>query len=158
MLSLLLAAVAAATFVNQPPVVPPTTQAPESGSYIGMAYVPSADGSGCVLAADSNVIAEVSFGGLSGKTLWIRYPYAASNGTVASVQTLTLTGGLGSVTPNGTFTWTGSGTHTWDVSGTFTANVTEVGTHAFMITVVETFTDCTETQSLSLARVGVDNN
>jgi hypothetical protein len=157
MFDLLFAGAIAATFANQP-VTPPTVEPPDSGTYIGLSYVPSADGNGCVMGSGSQVIAEVSFGGLSGKTLFIRYPYSSSNGALVSVQTVTLTSGLGTLSPSGTFTWTGTGAYTWDVSGSYSATITEVGTHAFILNVTSTYTNCTETQSLSLARTGTDNN
>ena len=157
MLNFVLAAVTAATFANQS-IVTPTTEAPDAGTYVGMAYVSSADGTGCVMGSGSQVFAEVSFGGLSGKTMFIRFPYSGSNGAVASVETMTVTGGRGSLSPSGTLTWVGTGAYNWNVSGTFTTSITEVGTHAFLLNVTDTYPNCTETQSLSLARTGTDNN
>jgi len=162
MLGYLLTAVAAATFANsspanQPQVEPPTV-APISGSYFAMDYVPSTEGSGCVVASGSQLLSEVSYGGVKGKTFFIKSPYSASNGQVVSIQILTVTSGLGSLAPSGTLEWTGYGSANWSVSGTFTAAITEVGTHAFMLSLSETFGDCTEKQELSLVRMAVDND
>ena len=156
----LLAVVALAMFANQSTALP-QAEAPISGTYVGLASVPSAQGNGCVLGAGSQVISEVSFPGLRGKTLYIRIPYSAySNGELVqlvSVETLTLADGIGTLSPSGTFVWTGTGSASWDVSGSFTASITEVGTHAFMLNVTETYSNCTETEAISLARTGVDN-
>lgn len=157
MLGYLFAVVAAATFANQSPVEPPAT-APVSGSYLAMLYVPSAEGTGCVMGSSSQLFAEVSYGGLSSRTFYIKSPYAGSNGQVVSVQTMTVTSGLGSLTPSGTFTWTGYGAYNWNVSGTFTTSIQEVGAHAFMLNLTESYSNCNENQSLSLVRMGVDNN
>lgn len=157
MLQYLLAIAAAATFANQSPTEPPAI-APASGSYLALLYVPSASGTGCVMGSGSQLIAEVSYSGFAGKTFYVKSPYAGSSGQVISLQTMTVTSGAGTLTPSGTFTWTGYGAYNWNVNGTFTASIQEVGAHAFMLNLTEVYSNCTENQSLSLVRMGVDNN
>jgi hypothetical protein len=161
MFDVLVSAALLATFANQSTPSPPAP-APTAGTYVGLLAVPSANGSGCVMGANSQVISEVSFAGLKGRTLYVRVPYSASsNGTLVelvSVETLTFTSGIGTLSPSGTFDWVGTGSASWNVSGSFTASITEVGTHAFMLNLAETYSNCTQTQAVSLARTGVDND
>lgn len=130
---------------------------PESGTFLSMEYVPTAKGSGCVEGAGSDIYAEVSYPGLGGKTIYIRTPVDGSGTQLLSLQTLTVKSGLNADSPSGTFIWIGAGSANWNVSGNFKASITEVSSHAFLLSVIETYTDCTETQQFSLVRTGADN-
>jgi hypothetical protein len=104
MFDILLGVAAWATFAAQP-TVPPSTAAPISGTYLAPVYVTSAEGTGCVMPAKANAFAEVSYGGLSGKTLDIRIPISGATETetaqFVSIEALTLTGGVGTLSPSG---------------------------------------------------------
>jgi hypothetical protein len=134
-----------------------TVSAPESGTYNAQVYIQSAD-SGCLDKAGFVFIGEASFAGLGGATHYLRIPETGSNLAIVSVQTLTVTSGKGTTHLNGKLVWTGNGFgESWNYSGTFSATVTEIGTHAFVMQMKESYTGCTEEDSnISLVRIGAD--
>ena len=131
--------------------------APVSGTYAGLVYVQSA-GSGCLDVTGNTYVGEVSFGGLSAGTQYIRIPLAANGLAVSSVQTWTVTGGKGTTKLSGTLAWTGAGVgNSWSVTGTFSATVTEVGAHVFDMQTTQSYDTCTnEKFNYSLVRMGPD--
>ena len=131
--------------------------APESGTYSAQIYIQSAD-SGCLDKAGFVFIGEASFAGLSGATHYLRFPETGSNLAIVSAQTLTVTNGKGTTHLSGKLVWTGNGIgESWNYSGTFSATVTEIGTHAFVMQMKESYTGCAEEDSnISLVRMGVD--
>jgi hypothetical protein len=130
--------------------------APQAGTYAGLVYVQSA-GSGCLDVTGATYFGEVSFGGLSNKTVILRIPLAGNGLAVSSVQTLTVTSGSGTTHQSGTLAWTGTGVgNSWNVSGTFSQTITEVGTHAFNTQMTESYATCSnEKFNVSLVRMGV---
>ena len=99
---------------------------------------------------------EVSFGGLSAGTQYIRMPLAGNGLAVTSVQTLTVTSGQGTTHLSGSLGWTGTGVgDSWNVSGSFSATVTEVGGRAFDMQMTESYASCSnEKFNVSLVRMG----
>src|SRR5215472_15833382 len=82
--------------------------APESGTFEAQVDVDSVTGSGCLDKGGYVFVGSMSFPGLSGTTYYLRALETGSNFGVDSLQTLTVTGGKGTTSPTGTFTWTGA--------------------------------------------------
>ena len=131
--------------------------APEAGTYQALLYVQSAT-AGCIDKAGFAFTGSMSFGGLSASKDYLRALETGNNFAVDSIQTLTVTGGKGTTQLSGSFVWTGSGIGGgWTENGTFSAMVTEIGTHAFILQLKETYSGCTaEDINVSLVRIGAN--
>lgn len=134
-----------------------TVSAPEAGTYEALVYVQSAT-SGCLDKAGFAFVGSMSFSGLGGTTHYLRALETGDNVSLVSVQTLTVKSGKGTTTPSGSLAWTGGGVGgSWSENGTFSATVTELGTHAFVIQLKESYSGCSDEQlNVSLARIGAN--
>ena len=132
--------------------------APEAGTYEAEVYVQSVSGGGCLDSAGFTFIGELSFGGLSNGTQYLRLPETGINLAVASIQTLTVKSGKGTTNMSGSLSWTGSGFgSSWTESGTFSETITEIGSHAFVMKLTDAYSGCTaETMNISLVRTGAN--
>jgi hypothetical protein len=131
--------------------------APQAGTYQALVYVQSATG-GCLDKAGFAFVGSMSYSGFGGVTHYLRALQTGSNYAVVSVQTLTVKVGKGTTHPSGNLAWTGGGVgNSWNVGGTFSASVTEIGTHAFVLQLKESYNGCSEEDiNVSLARIGAN--
>jgi hypothetical protein len=132
--------------------------APSAGTYQALVWVQSVSGAGCLDKASYAFTGSVSFAGLGGSKHYLRALEAGSNLALVSIQTLTVTTGKGTTKPYGDFTWSVSGMGgSASANGSFTSTITEIGTHAFVWQLKESYANCSsEVINLSLARIGAN--
>lgn len=131
--------------------------APEAGTFQGQLYVNSASGSGCLDASGDVFIGSMSFGGLSATTDYLRFLETGPNAAFDSLYTLTVKSGKGTISPSGSFAWTGNGIGgSWSETGTFTSTITEITNHAFVLQLVVKYGSCTEDLNIPLVRIGAN--
>ena len=132
--------------------------APDSGTYQAEIYVQSVSGSGCLDKAGFAFIGEMSFAGLGGAKHYLRALETGIDFAVDSVQTLTVKSGKGTTSLSGSLTWTGNGVGgSWSETGTFSATVTEIGAHAFVMQMKDTYSGCSaENLNVALVRMGAN--
>ena len=93
---------------------PPPARAPSSGTYTANIIIEEADGPGCLHAEGTRFTGVLNYDGLSGTTMGLRVPIVEGANTAAvSTQHLNVTSGVGTVNPQGNFTWHGRGLRSW---------------------------------------------
>jgi len=82
----------------------------------------------------------------------VRVPVSGNVGIV-SILIFTVTSGIGTTTPSGTFTWQIRGQQIADASGTFSAKLTEIDQYSFIVSMKENYSNFSETQTISLTKL-----
>ncbi len=134
------------------------TDLPKSGTYAAAVYVNDA-GAGCADSPYATYDGFLNYGGIGYAHAGLRVPIGPQG--YISVQALTATAGLGTLTPSGTFTWKISdgqgGGQTF--SGTWSATLAVVDTVSFVAHITEKYNNiCTEHLTVALTRVGAHQN
>ncbi|HWA92644.1 MAG TPA: hypothetical protein VG889_21610 [Rhizomicrobium sp.] len=118
-------------------------------AYAAGVDVQTTSGTGCLDSSSSAFTGVLQYDGLSGKTAALRVPLPSVG--LVSTQILTVTAGLGTAHPSGSFTWKAvgpSGT-LWNLSGTFQVTVTTVDANSYVFAMSETYGGCTENSYIS---------
>ena len=120
-----------------------------AAAYAAGMEIKSANGSACVDFAGDQYPGVLQYGGLTAAvdTLRVTLPSSGLIGT----EVLTITSGIGTTQPGGTFTWKGvkpSGT-AFSVSGTFTATITPVDNDSYIFAMNEQYGNCTESSNIA---------
>ena len=132
-------------------------QAPYAGAYLASFYVQYANGNlNCLDVTGEQYRASVSYSGLGGTTNYIRMPFLGNYEAAEYVWQFTVTRGAGTLAPSGDFNWHNRPYHDEYASGKFSASIMEVGTHAFLMQLSESYDGCYENVNVSLVRVSGD--
>lgn len=117
--------------------------------YAAGVSVQSVSGGQCLDSSGASFAGVLQYAGLPGRSAFLRVPLAQLG--VVSTQALTISSGVGTAHPSGTFTWKGVGPQgtVWNVSGSFQASITTVDVNSYVFAITESYGGCSESSYIA---------
>jgi hypothetical protein len=129
---------------------------PEPGRYTAHILVTEVHGFECLDQKGDKYTGTLQYNGIHATKETLRKPYLYNGKYLITTLSLTITSGIGTLSPRGTFSLRLTEPRRLTVTGTFEAKLTFSDAEAFTekLTVAATNIDCTEVFQIALVRTG----